>query len=114
MKNSKGEHVSKNENLHKAKNAKNDEFYTRLEDIEAELWHYEKHFANKTIFSLIGVLKLNSTSLSSLYQYSNVQPSFVILPIFATKSPFTNSSFFTKFPSTSSLNSTTTLSVQAE
>ena len=23
-----------------AKKAKNDEFYTRIEDVEAELWHY--------------------------------------------------------------------------
>ena len=32
--------VSKNSNLHGAKRAKNDEFYTRLEDIEAEVRHY--------------------------------------------------------------------------
>lgn len=32
--------VSKNSNLHGAKRAKNDEFYTRIEDIEAEVRHY--------------------------------------------------------------------------
>lgn len=36
--------------LHNAKNAKNDEFYTMLSDIEKELKHYKKHFKNKTVF----------------------------------------------------------------
>jgi hypothetical protein len=36
--------------LHKAKNAKNDEFYTILSDIERELRHYKKHFKNKVVF----------------------------------------------------------------
>ena len=41
---------SKNKNLHKAKREKNDEFYTQLEDISAELKHYRKHFKNKVVF----------------------------------------------------------------
>jgi len=32
--------MAKNSNLHSAKAAKNDEFYTRLQDIENELYHY--------------------------------------------------------------------------
>ena len=40
----------KNENLHKAKAAKNDEFYTRLEDIEKELKHYTEHFKGKVVY----------------------------------------------------------------
>lgn len=39
-----------NSNLRNADKAKNDEFYTQLEDIELELKHYRKHFAGKTIF----------------------------------------------------------------
>ena len=39
-----------NSNLHAAKSAKNDEFYTRLEDIEAELKHYGDKFRNKIVF----------------------------------------------------------------
>ena len=39
-----------NENLKLAKKNKNDEFYTRLEDIENELKHYKEHFKNKTVF----------------------------------------------------------------
>lgn len=39
-----------NSNLHRAKNAKNDEFYTKLKDIENELQHYKHHFNGKVIF----------------------------------------------------------------
>lgn len=39
-----------NTSLRKANKAKNDEFYTQLEDIEKELTHYKKHFFGKVIF----------------------------------------------------------------
>ncbi|MDR1545016.1 MAG: adenine-specific methyltransferase EcoRI family protein [Prevotellaceae bacterium] len=42
--------VSTNKDLHKAKDAKNDEFYTQLSDIERELRHYEGHFKNKVVY----------------------------------------------------------------
>lgn len=42
--------MAKNDNLHKAKDAKNDEFYTRIEDVAEELRHYKKHFAGKVVF----------------------------------------------------------------
>ena len=38
-----------NKNLNSAARAKKDEFYTRLEDIENELKHYQKFFAGKTV-----------------------------------------------------------------
>ena len=41
--------LQKNGNLHKAKAEKNDEFYTRLEDIEAEMKHYRKYFKGKVV-----------------------------------------------------------------
>jgi len=41
---------SLNKNLKKAKNSKNDEFYTELTDIEKELRHYKEHFKGKTVF----------------------------------------------------------------
>ncbi|HRU18482.1 MAG TPA: adenine-specific methyltransferase EcoRI family protein, partial [Bacteroidia bacterium] len=41
---------SLNKNLKKAKNSKNDEFYTELTDIEKELRHYKDHFKGKTVF----------------------------------------------------------------
>lgn len=38
-----------NKNLNQAKNAKKDEFYTQLVDIENELKHYKEHFKNKVV-----------------------------------------------------------------
>lgn len=42
--------IATNKNLSKAKNDKNDEFYTILSDIEKELRHYKTHFKNKVVF----------------------------------------------------------------
>lgn len=39
-----------NSELSAAKNAKKDEFYTQLSDIEKEMRHYRKHFEGKTVF----------------------------------------------------------------
>jgi hypothetical protein len=41
---------SKNSNFAKAKDAKQDEFYTQLSDIEKELKHYKKHFKGKVVY----------------------------------------------------------------
>lgn len=38
-----------NKNLNQAKNARKDEFYTQLSDIENELKHYKPHFKGKTV-----------------------------------------------------------------
>ena len=38
-----------NRNMHSAKRAKNDEFYTQLTDIENELQYYTQHFKNKIV-----------------------------------------------------------------
>jgi hypothetical protein len=42
--------TSKNKDLHKAKDAKKDEFYTQLTDIEKELKHYRSHFKDKVVY----------------------------------------------------------------
>ncbi|MCL2417183.1 MAG: adenine-specific methyltransferase EcoRI family protein [Bacteroidales bacterium] len=42
--------ISTNKDLHKAKDAKKDEFYTQLSDIERELKSYERHFKNKVVY----------------------------------------------------------------
>lgn len=39
-----------NSNLHTAKKVKNDEFYTRYEDIEAEVMKYRKYFKGKVVY----------------------------------------------------------------
>ena len=41
--------MSDGKNLHRAKEAKQDEYYTQLEDIENELKHYKGHFKGKTV-----------------------------------------------------------------
>lgn len=40
-----------NKNLHKAKREKNDEFYTRYEDIEKEITHYWDYLKGKWVYS---------------------------------------------------------------
>lgn len=42
--------MSKNENLHSAKKARNDEFYTMLTDIEKEMKHYRSQFKDKVVY----------------------------------------------------------------
>ena len=42
--------ASKNTNLHSAKKAKNDEFYTQLSDIEKEMTHYKDFFKGKVVY----------------------------------------------------------------
>jgi Adenine-specific methyltransferase EcoRI len=41
---------AKNKNLAAAKEAREDEFYTQLADIERELKHYKQHFKNKVVY----------------------------------------------------------------
>jgi len=40
----------KNRSLHKARNSKEDEFYTQLSDIERELKNYKQHFKGKVVY----------------------------------------------------------------
>lgn len=82
-------YMAKNENLHKAKEAKNDEFYTQLTDVSKELMHYKQHFKDKTVlcncddptwsafwkyfhlnFSVLGLKKLIST------HYDKTEPTY--------------------------------------
>ena len=81
--------MSTNVNLHKAKDAKNDEFYTQLTDVSKELMHYKQNFKDKTVlcncddptlsafwkyfhlnFSALGLKKLIST------HYDKTQPTY--------------------------------------
>lgn len=41
--------MARNKTLNKARQAQQDEYYTRLEDISAELKHYRKHFKDKVV-----------------------------------------------------------------
>ena len=40
----------KNHNLHSAKDSKDDEFYTKLEDIQKEIKHYRNQFKDKVVY----------------------------------------------------------------
>ena len=42
--------ANKNTNLHSAKKAKNDEFYTQLSDVEKEMAHYKDFFKGKIVY----------------------------------------------------------------
>lgn len=41
---------TQNASLHRAKGAKEDEFYTQREDVELEMKHYRKHFKGKVVY----------------------------------------------------------------
>ena len=45
---------SKNTNLHQAKTAKNDEYYTLKDTVENEVKYYWSHFENKIIYCNCG------------------------------------------------------------
>jgi len=81
--------MATNANLHKAKKAKDDEFYTRLTDVSKELMHYKHHFKDKIVlcncdeptwsafwkyfhlnFSALGLKKLIST------HYDKTEPTY--------------------------------------
>ena len=51
-------------NLHAAKSAKADEFYTRLSDIRKELAHYTDHFRNKVVYC-----NCDDPEVSSFFEY---------------------------------------------
>lgn len=53
-----------NQNLLTAKNKKNDEFYTRLEDIQKELDNYKEYFKDKIIYC-----NCDDIYLSNFYKY---------------------------------------------
>ena len=56
--------MSDNKNLAAAKRIKNDEFYTRLEDIEKELTNYKEYFKDKIIYC-----NCDDVKYSNFYKY---------------------------------------------
>jgi hypothetical protein len=57
-----------NNNLHKARKNKNDEFYTQIEDINAEMKHYEQHFKGKTIY-----MNCDDPTWSNFWRYFHIE-----------------------------------------
>lgn len=79
--------MSDNRNLCKAQSVKNDEFYTRFEDIQAELQHYKTYLKNKVIycncdnpyesnFVKYFILNFNSLKLKKLIATCYAKPCF--------------------------------------
>lgn len=62
----------KNEKLTNARKAKNDEFYTRLSDVENELRHYKEHFKDKVV-----LCNCDDPTYSSFWKYFHM--SFSVL-----------------------------------
>ena len=60
--------MAKNKELRTAKSLKNDEFYTRLEDINAELVHYEKYFKDKVVF-----MNCDDPTWSNFWRYFHLE-----------------------------------------
>ena len=56
--------MAKNSNLHDARDAKNDEFYTRMEDITEELYNYKENYIDKTI-----LCNCDNPKLSNFWKY---------------------------------------------
>lgn len=60
--------MAKNKNLNTAKTVKNDEFYTRLTDVEKELYHYREHFKDKIV-----LCNCDDPTFSAFWQYFHLQ-----------------------------------------
>lgn len=60
--------MSDSSNLNAAKAAKQNEFYTRLSDIENELRHYKKHFRGKTVYC-----NCDDPRVSNFFAYFSMQ-----------------------------------------
>lgn len=60
--------MARNEQLSNAKRVKNDEFYTRMEDINAELVHYEQHFKNKIV-----LMNCDDPTWSNFWRYFHIE-----------------------------------------
>ena len=57
--------MGSNSNLHKAKNEKNNEFYTQLVDVARELMYYKEYFRGKVVFCNCDVFLLVSKNIPS-------------------------------------------------
>lgn len=60
--------MAKNADLGNAKNAKKDEFYTQLEDINAEMVHYESQFKDKVV-----LMNCDDPTWSNFWRYFHME-----------------------------------------
>ena len=81
---------SSNKYLQKASQAKFDDFYTQLADIERELSHYKDYFKNKVVFC-----NFDDPRISNFFHYFSYNFEFLGLKKLITKNGV-NSEFFDK------------------
>jgi len=85
------EKKSSNKNLHKASQAKKDEFYTQLVDIENELKHYKDQFRDKVVYCNCddpfesNFFKYFAANFNALHLKKLIATSFLPSPIIATQ-----------------------------
>ena len=60
--------MAKNKDLGNAKVAKKDEFYTQLEDINAEMVHYEEQFRDKVV-----LMNCDDPTWSNFWRYFHIE-----------------------------------------
>lgn len=89
--------MSDNKNLTAAKRIKNDEFYTRLEDIEKELTNYKEYFKDKIIYC-----NCDDIEYSNFYKYfKNNFDELGIKKIIATNLSLNKTAYKTEFDNNS-------------
>ena len=89
--------MSDNKNLTAAKRIKNDEFYTRLEDIEKELTNYKEYFKDKIIYC-----NCDDVEYSNFYKYFKDNFNKLgIKKIIATNLSLDNTAYKTEFDNNS-------------
>ena len=65
--------MNRNKNLHKAKKVKDDEFYTRLIDIEKDVKHYKEHFKDKIVYCNCDNPKFSNFFIYFKSNFNNLQ-----------------------------------------
>lgn len=75
--------MAANSNLTKAKNAKNDEFYTQLTDVAKEMMHYKEHFKDKIV-----LCNCDDPTWSAFWKYFHLNFAEKEADIVVTNPPF--------------------------
>jgi hypothetical protein len=79
--------ANKNANLHKAKTAKKDEFYTQLPDIERELMHYKDHFRGKVVYCNCDDPRISNFFRYFAYNFERLSLKKLITACYKSKNP---------------------------
>lgn len=78
---------SKNQSLNKAKDAKQDEFYTQLSDIERELRHYKSHFKGKVVYCNCDDPRVSNFFHFFLYNFEKLELKKLVATCYKSQAP---------------------------